>query len=65
MVPMTHLIHGATFSKRQKCVGPAQLIYGSDQEDWTSCMVFKCVYGCDRSCIPYELLEYHIQNECP
>jgi hypothetical protein len=59
------MIHGPTFSKRAICLGPVQSIYGEDASDWTTCMVFKCIYGCERTCIPYELLENHLLNECP
>ena len=65
LAPQTHMVHGSTFSKRAICQGPVQSIYGEDASDWTTCMVFKCVYGCDRTCIPYELLENHLLNECP
>ena len=65
LVPNPHLIPGAVFEKRVLCTGPVQMIFGEDAEEWRDCMVFKCVYGCDRTCLPYQLLENHVLNECP
>ena len=64
-MPLPHKVHGTVFAKRAECKGPVQDLYGEDADDWSSCMVFKCIYGCDRISIPYNLLENHVVNECP
>ena len=64
-MPKTHLAYGPVYSKRVPCNGPISPVDGEDAIDWTSCMVFKCIYGCERTSIPYELLKYHLVEECP
>ena len=64
-MPKTHLAYGPVYNKRVPCNGPISPVDGEDAIDWTSCMVFKCIYGCERTSIPYELLKYHLVEECP
>ena len=63
--PIPHRVYGPVFAERPFCDGVLQSLSAEDFNEWRACMVFKCVYGCSQSCIPYELLENHIQMDCP
>ena len=64
-VPKPHREHGPDFEDRKICQGPLSSLCVDDYNEWRACMVFKCVYGCNMNCIPYELLENHIVYDCP
>ena len=62
MLAKPHWTAGSEFKLRKMCDGPVGELTAEEQELWSNSMVFKCIYRCGDSAIPYAEFEEHTRT---